>query len=90
MGCNRPILVSNTNWFKSSFKYENLYVCDNLNEVTDTIKYLTDSSNLHAIQNVINNTKSQVIKEQETFDDFITDHIAIYKKVVMNEVDRKP
>lgn len=82
MGCDRPILVSNTNWFSHIINFPNIYVCDNISDVKTHVKYLTDKRMLPTILQEITEMKKKLIDDKRTFDDFINNHIILYNKML--------
>lgn len=82
MGCNRPILITNTSWFKHVINYPNLYICESLESLKENIKYLTDPKNKEVIKEDIKLMKDRIISDGRSFDDFINRHIEVYTSLV--------
>ena len=82
MGCDRPILVSNTNWFSHIINFPNIYICDTIKDVKEHIKYLTDINNNNTIWKEIYEMKQKLVETQRTFDDFVSNHINLYRKLL--------
>lgn len=82
MGCNRPILISNTNWFQHVINYPNLYVCETVQDIKDNIKYLTDPKNLPSIESDLCLMRAMLVMDNRTYDHYINEHIKVYTALI--------
>ncbi len=82
MGCDRPIIVSNTSWFRHVMDYPNIYVVDGLESLKEIITYLTDINNIPVIRADIEMMKDKLTQDGRTYEDFVQNHVKVYETLL--------
>ena len=82
MGLQRPILISNTNWFQHVIDYPGLYICSNVEDTKDNIEYLCNPFNYKKICEELSSRKQKLIDDGRAFDNFVNKHIGVYRNLL--------
>lgn len=82
LGCNRPIIVTDTNWFDNVRRYPCIFSAENDRQIQTYIKFLTDPNNIEEINTRIGSTKDFIKDMDNTYEDFINKHILVYNEFV--------
>lgn len=94
MGCDRPIICTNTNWFKHvSTEYANLYVVDPydpsknnrddvVKQIKETVQYLMNKENRKEVVGNIKLMKDRIIETGRDYDSVVDKYIKVYEDVL--------
>lgn len=82
LGFDRPLIISETNWFKHIIDLPGVYPVDDVGELRDLISYLFDPKNEEEIKMRLNFRKNQIINSGKTFNNFVSSHLAVYESLL--------
>ncbi|MEK6884927.1 MAG: hypothetical protein AABY22_35175, partial [Nanoarchaeota archaeon] len=85
IGCERPILITNTNWFKHVINYPGLYLCDSIEDIKDNIRYLLDPQNRNRISEDLLLRRRLIEADGRSYNSFVDKHIKIYNQIIIND-----
>lgn len=81
LGFNRPLIISDTNWFHHINNLPGVYPVDDEFSLKDLLRYLFDPKNKEEILMRLEFRKKGIINSGRTFDDFINKHIQVYQSL---------
>jgi hypothetical protein len=80
LGCNRPIIITDTNWFNDIKTFPGVYICDTRETVRSMLLDLTGQENTKLIEDELT-SRTEIIKtSRRTFENFVAKHQEIYQK----------
>lgn len=84
LGLDRPLIVSDTNWFNSIKGFPGVYFVKDIKELKETLKFVFTPENSCLIKNAITVRKDQIKQSPLFYDNFINEHTKVYKSLVKN------
>lgn len=81
IGCNRPLFITDTNWFSTIKNLPGVYIIKNSKDLKDYIIEMCKESNLSSIKEEIAEREQIILNEGRDLDGFVLRHLEIYKKL---------